>query len=82
MYIKFVPTSTRSSTPVTDLKHRTPVPVSGSGPRKVGPRRTYQGIGQSSDIGFIDIDVGDRDQTSPEEGEIGRRRSKQLYWAT
>ena len=28
------------------------------------------------------LDVGDRQQTSPEEGEIGRLLSKQSYWAT
>jgi len=77
-----VPTSPRSSTPVTDLKHHILVPNSKDGPHKVGPRFTYQGVGQSSDIGTIDLDVGDRHQTLPQEGEIGRRRSKQLYWAT
>jgi len=49
---------------------------SGSRPRKGGPRHTYQEIGQSSDIGFVDPDVGDRHQTSPIEGEIGHRRSE------
>jgi len=67
-----VPTSPRLSTPVTDLRHRTPVPDGKDGPRKVGPRYTYQGVGQSSDIGNMDPDIGDRHQTSPEEGEIGR----------
>ena len=67
---------------MTDLRHRTPVPDSRDGRRKVGPRYTYHGVGQSSDIGIMDLDVGDRHQTSPEEGEIGRQRSEQLYWAT
>jgi len=80
--MKNVPTSPRSWTLVTDLKHRTPVPDSKDGPRRVGPRYTYQGVGQSSDIGIMDLDVGDRHQTSPEEREIRRRRSEQLYWAT
>jgi len=64
----------------TDLRHRTPVPDSKDGSCKVDPRYTYQGVGQSSNIGTIDIDVGDRHQTPPEEGEIRRRRSEQLYW--
>jgi len=80
--IKLVSNSLRSSIPVTDLGHRTPVPDSKDGSCKVGPRYTYQGVGQSSDIGTIDLDVGDRHQTSPEEGEIGRQGSEQLYWAT
>ena len=67
---------------MTDLRHRTPVLDSNDGPRKVGPRYTYQGVGQSSDIGTINIDVGDQDQTLSEEGVIGHRRSEQLYWAT
>ena len=67
---------------MTDLIHRTPVPDSKDGPRKVGPRYAYQGVGQSSDIGTMDLNVGDRHQTSLEEGEIGRRRSERLYWAT
>ena len=67
---------------MTDLRHRTSVPDSKDGPRKVGLRYTYQGVGHSSDIGTIDLDVGDRHQTSPEEGEIERRLSEQLYWAT
>jgi len=75
-------TNPQSSTPVTDLRHRTPVPDSRDGPHKVGPRYTYQGVGQSSDIGIMDLDVGDQHQTSLEEGEIRRRRSEQLYWAT
>ena len=41
-----------------------PVPDSGSGPRKGGPRRTYQEIGQSSDIGTTNIHVRRRDRTS------------------
>ena len=67
---------------MSDLKHRTPGFDSRNGPRKVGPRYTYQGVGQSSDIGSMDLDVGDGHQTLPEEGEIERRRSEQLYWAT
>jgi len=74
--INYVPTSPRSSTPVTNFRHRTPVPGNGREPCKVGPRHTYQGIGQSSDIDTIDPDVGDRHQTSLTEGEIGRRRSE------
>ena len=31
--------------PGTDLRHRTPMLGNGRGPRKVGPRRTYQEIG-------------------------------------
>jgi len=58
------------------LGHRAPVPDSKDGPRKVDPRYTYQGVGQFLDIGTIDLNVGDRHQTSPEEGEIGRRRSE------
>jgi len=77
-----VPTSPRSSTPLTDLIHRTPVPDSRDGPRKVGPRYTYQGVGQSSNIDIMNLDIGDRHQTSLEEGEIGHRRSEQLYWVT
>jgi len=38
---------------------------SGRDPRKVGLRHTYQDIGQSSDIGTTNLDVGDRHQTSP-----------------
>ena len=71
-----MPTSPRSSIPVTDLRHRPLVPDSGSGPHKGGPRCIYQEIGQSSDIGTIDPDVGDRRQTSPTKGEIGHRRSE------
>ena len=71
-----VPTSLRSLIPVTDLRHRTPVPDSKDGPHKVGHRYAYQGVGQSSDVGTTDLDVGDQHQTSPEEGEIGRRRSE------
>jgi len=52
------------------------MPDSGSRPRKGGHRRTYHGIGQSSDIDTIDPDVGDRHQTSPTEGEIGRQWSE------
>ena len=70
------PTGPRSSTPLTDLRHRTPMPDSGRGPHKVGPKRTYQRIGQSSDIGTIDPDVGDRHRPSPTEGEIGHWRSE------
>ena len=77
-----IPTSPRSSIPVTNLRHRTPVPDSKDGQRKVGPKYTYQGVVQSSDIGTINLDIGDRHQTSPEEGEIGCRQSEQLYWAT
>ena len=66
---------------MTVLRHRTPMPNSKDRPRKVGPRYTCQDVGQSSDIGTIDLNVGDRHQTSPEEGEIERRRSEQLYWA-
>ena len=65
MWSIFVPTSPRSSTPEADLRHRALVPDSGRGPRKVGPKRTYQGMGLSSDIGTMDINVGDRHQTSP-----------------
>ena len=67
-----LPTNPRSSNSVTDLRHRTPMPDSKDGPRKVGPRYTYQGVGQSSDFRTIDLDVGNRHQTSPEEGEIVR----------
>ena len=67
---------------MTDLRHRTLVSESKDKPHKVGPRYTYQGVGQSSGIGTIDFDVGDRHQTSPKEGEIERRLSEQLYWAT
>jgi len=65
-----------------DLKHRSLVPDSKDRSRKVGPRYTYQSVGQSLDIDTMDLDVGDRHQISPEEGEIGRRRSEQLYWTT
>jgi len=74
----FVPISHQSSTPMIDLRHRTPMPDSKDEPRKVCPRYTYQGVGQSSDIGTIDIDVRDRHRTLPTEGEIGPRWSKQL----
>jgi len=69
-------TSPRPSVPEADLRHRTPVPDSGSGPRKGGPRRTYQEIGQSSNISTIDPDVGDRHRTLPTEGEIEHWRSE------
>ena len=41
----FLPTSPRSSTPMTDLRHRTLVPDSKDGTRNVGPKYTYQGVG-------------------------------------
>ena len=41
-----------------------------------GARRTYQEIGQSSDIGTIDPDVGDRHQNLPTEGEIEHQWSE------
>ena len=49
---------------------------SGSGPHKGALKRTYQAIGQSSDIGTKDPDVGDRYQTSLIEEDIGHRRSE------
>jgi len=71
-----VPTSPRSLILEADLRHRTPVLDNGRGPRKGGPRRTYQEVGQSSDIGTIDPDVGDRHQTSLIGEEIGHRQFK------
>jgi len=68
-----VPTSPRSSIPEVDLRHRTLVPDSGSEPHKGGLGCTYERIGQSSNIGTIDPDVGDRHQTSAIEGEIRHR---------
>jgi len=36
------------------------------------------GVGQSSDIGTIDLDIRRRDRTSPTEGEIGRQRPEHI----
>ena len=49
---------------------------SGSGPHKGALKRTYQAIGQSSDIGTKDPDVGDRHQNLPTEGEIEHQWSE------
>ena len=61
---------------MTNLRHRTPVPDTGRGSRKVGPRHTYQRIGQSSDISTTDPDVGNRYRPSPRQGEIRHRWSE------
>ena len=52
------------------------MPDSGSGPRKGAPKCTYQETGQSSEVGSIGPNIGDRHQTSTTEGEIGHWRSE------